>query len=172
MPVSTTRIPASLCGAEDKCGLIALWFVLRELGTRTTSRRLIRLCDWRPGVGAHAIGLALAFRDYAIPVAFHSDPDPAPQPNELPLLERAARLGIAVEQPESVVTLLERVGAGYRPIVLYERGDVGHFSVIVRRDGGSAVLNDGWLPVESLERRRAMSMCYRQTVIPLVAAAV
>jgi hypothetical protein len=164
-----SHAPVALRGS-DVCGPLAAWMALRHFGRRVQSRRLIELCRWRQGHGAHAIGLAVALAEYGLSVQFQSDLDPDPQPIELECYDRARQLGVRCEGAREVSALLQTIRSGAVPILLYDgSGDdaFGHFAVLRGEQCGYAVLSDpgSWYAIANLETRRAAPGVLRQSIV-------
>lgn len=159
------RFPVAMRDRDDTCGPRVLWTAIRHFGRRTTAERLVRLSGWRAGEGVHTIALATTLASFGLAVEFHSDPDPAPQPPELPHYQRAREAGIRLGAPLPVAELLRQTSVRQLAILFFDVDGEGHFSILRGVHGAMVILNDAFYPVERFERMRATPETLRQTIL-------
>ena len=120
----------ALSTLPGNCGPMSVWFLLRQHGKRVSAARIIRACRHTKLNGCYTITLALALHEFGLPVSFHTDPDPAIEPQEARCYERAQRCGMPVKPAVSLSMLLRLTRL--RPAIVYYAGlGGGHFSPLV-----------------------------------------
>lgn len=160
--------PIPLLAADNHCGLIAAWTVLRFFAKRTTVRRLRTSSGYTKTNGVYAIGLALALREHGLGVRFHTDRDPGPAASERKLYAEARRRGIAIGPALSVPVLVAMASPTCVPIVLYQADRDPHFSPVLGQRRGRVLMplaDVGFLSARALAVARRQPGILRQTVV-------
>jgi hypothetical protein len=85
--------PKRLREMDGHCGVLAAWGVLTHFGLRVSAGTIAQRCRFTKIHGVFTISLALALRERALQVTYHSEPDAAPHRIEQGCYVRTQREG-------------------------------------------------------------------------------
>jgi Peptidase C39 family len=163
------HVPASLLSLESSCGVICAWLVLRHFRKTVSIKRLIRLCKFTKSEGTYAVALAVALRQFGLPVIFLTDEDNDKKPIEIIAYKQAKKLNIRVLPGPTIRDLNRYLRQGKVVVALFDTKDgVAHFSLVREITGGRVFFDDPIEPemsTRTFNKRRAAAGICRHTIV-------
>ncbi|RKG30551.1 cysteine peptidase family C39 domain-containing protein [Acinetobacter tianfuensis] len=162
------NIPEALLKLKSNSGVYAVWMVMQHYGIQADISRLAELCGY-DGEGAYTVGLALALQKLGCKTAFHTDPDPDCQPQEVEYYAEAKQLQIPIQSALTYEQIKLKLEQGYFIIVYYDTPEgEGHHSLVYSINSQEICFFDNFTTLSARtfeKRRRAEGICRQAIVI-------